>query len=399
MKKIAVILLMLTGVSLQAQTDSLYHVAFILPFNAEHTYFRLEEFLDATDVTIANKVRISEESTLALEFYRGAKIAIEQHQNDKKMQWHFFDNSSSDSLTAALLLNPVFKKMHVIVGSAGSADAAKVAEFCRVNKIINIQPFVPRKSLGHYNNYHLKLVPTIETHVDNMFLSIVDSFAGANVIIYTPGSDINLSIAQRFDSLFTNYNKSAAKKFNVVFINTKDMLVNGKKTTAAEQLKTGQKNVWILTSFDENSVSGSFRVMYENRNKYDIAVYGMPNWLNLENMRLDYLNHFNVRISDAYYFDSTAVLSRTFAENFAASYKLPVNRNSCMGYDVVNFISTALQQHGNEMLDKLPSSRYKGAGYVFDIHQNKSVDGLINYYETKHANVFMLRDYTLQKIW
>lgn len=399
MKKIAALLLVFSFADLSAQTDSLFQVAFILPFHAQQTYYRLEEFLDASDAATANKVRLNDESTLALEFYRGAQTAIAKGNMDKKIQWYFFDNYGSDSVTTALLANPVFKQMDVIVGSAGSTDAAKVAEYCRINKIINIQPFVPRKSLGLYNQYHLKLIPTIETHVDNMYLSIVDSFAGANVIIYTPGSDINLSIAQRFDSLFAGYNKSAAKKFSVVFINTKDMLVNGKKTTAAEQLKSGQKNVWILTSFDENSVNGSFRVMYENRNRYDLAVYGMPNWLNLENMRLDYLNHFNVRISDPYFFDSTALVSRNFAEEFANSYKLPVNRNSCVGYDVVNFIADAWQQHGNAFLDKLPSSRYKGAGYIFDIHQNKSADGLINYYETKQANVFVIRDYTLQKIW
>lgn len=399
MKKIAAFLLMYSFAALQAQTDSFFHVAFILPFHAQQTYYRLEEFLEAADATTANKVRLNDESTLALEFYRGVQTAIAHSHKEKKIQCYFFDNYGSDSVTTSILTNPVLKQMDVIVGSAGGTDATKVAEYCRINKIINVQPFVPRKSLGLYNPYHLKLIPTIETHVDNMFLSIVDSFAGANVILYTPGSDINLSIAQRFDSLFAAYNKSAAKKFNVVFINTKDMLVNGKKTTAAEQLKAGQKNVWILTSFDENSVNGSFRVMYENKNRYDIAVFGMPNWLNLENMRLDYLNHFNVRLSDAYYIDSTALVSRNFAEDFANSYKLPVNRNSCLGYDVVNFIADALQQHGSAFLDKLPSSRYKGAGYIFDIHQNNSADGLINYYETKQANVYMIRDYTLHKIW
>ena len=67
-----------------------------------------------------------------------------------------------------------------------------------------------------------------------MFNSIVDSFPGSNIIIYTPNSEKSISIAAQFDSLFKDYNQTATRKFTVSLLNTKDMMLNGKKTTAKE---------------------------------------------------------------------------------------------------------------------------------------------------------------------
>ncbi|MCS6933741.1 MAG: ABC transporter substrate-binding protein [Chitinophagales bacterium] len=398
MKRALFFLLIVASHQAGAQADSVYNVACILPFRSGLAFQRMNEFFTAHDVTTANKIRLHDESILSLEFYRGVEMAT-RRISSPSIRWYFYDNKGDDSITLELLQLPEMKNMHVLVGSAGAADAAHVADFCRQNNIVNIQPFVQKKSLTTHNPFHLKLTPTIETHADNIFLSIVDSFPGANVIIYTPNADINLLVANRLDSLFKHYNSTAKNPFRVVTINTKFMTVDGKKTSAAEQLRPGRKNIWILTTFDENTINGNLRVMYDNRYRYDMVVYGMPNWLLHENTRLDYFNHFQVRLTDAYYLDTTLAPVREFVKDYETRYKTPINRYAVLGFDVARFVAEVLKQFGAKFLEALPSSRYKGMGYVFDIQKNIAPDTRINYYETKHVHVFMVSDYQLKKVW
>ena len=77
----------------------------------------------------------------------------------------------------------------------------------------------------------------------------------------------------------TYFSQNALQKFTVALLNTKTMLVNGKKTTAAEQLKADKPNIFIITSFEESFVNGNLRVLNEKL-KHDstVVVYGMPTW-------------------------------------------------------------------------------------------------------------------------
>jgi hypothetical protein len=68
------------------------------------------------------------------------------------------------------------------------------------------------------------------------------------------------------------------------------MMVDGKKTTAGEQLKTNKKNIWFIPSFDEAFLNGNFRILHSQLNAKNITVFGMPTWLNGDILRLDYVS-------------------------------------------------------------------------------------------------------------
>jgi hypothetical protein len=333
------------------QTDSSFRVAMILPLQTASTLYKLEAYSNAHDFATAQKIRLHEDAVTALDFYQGVLEAMNESHDSIKITLSVYDNWNSDSVTTEILKKPELKKQDVIIGSVSTSTAKLVADFCKKNQIVNIQPFTPSKSLGSDNPYHLKLAPTIDAHTDAMFNSIVDSFPGANVIIYTPDAERSLTIAQRFDSLFRDYDSTAEKKFTISFINTKDMLVNGKKTTASEQLKTGKRNVVIITSFDESFVNGNLRVLHEKLGRDStIVVYGMPTWLNGDILRLDYVNDFHTRLSDSYNPDSphseTFLFNHSYPENFGTE----PSKYAYLGFDVFNFLSYNLSTYGRGVL-------------------------------------------------
>ena len=377
--------------------DSIFRLALILPFETQSSAGKIDEYFATKDVFSANKIHLSDDAVAALDFYQGALKALDSIQGIK-IQLSVYDCWNSDSVTKELLKKNELKNQDVIIGAVNASNSKLVAEFCKKNKILNVQPFTPSKSLTTANAYHLKLVPTIDAHVDAMFNSITDSFPGSNIIIYTPDADNSISVAQRFDSLFRDYNIMAEKKFTTALLNTKDMMLNGKKTTAADQLKEGIKNIWIITAFDESFVNGNFRVLFEKNEKFDIAAYGMPTWLWGENMRLDYVNRFNTRLTETFLVDSSKQETSEFITRYRTEYHLAPSRNAFMGFDAMNFITQCLSEYGKDFLPQITTQRYSGTAYKFDISKNTRGDE-INYYENRHVNVFMVQDYLLRRVW
>jgi ABC-type branched-subunit amino acid transport system substrate-binding protein len=405
MKKISLFVLLLAnllGARIVAQ-DSLpgFNIALILPFQAQAGVDMLDIFETSRDVAFKNKIRLHPDAEISLNYYLGTMQAL-KHETDAKVKLFVYDCGNNDSITAVVLKKPELKKMDAIIGAVSTSNARQVADFCKQNKIPNVQPFSPSKTLTADNPYHLKLAPAIDAHVDAMFNSIVDSFAGGNIILYTPGIEKSLSVAQRFDSLFKDYNKTAAIKFTVSLLNTKDMMVNGKKTSATELLRAGKPNIWIITSFDESFVNGNLRVLHSQRSDFRIVVYGMPTWLNGDILRLDYVNDYNTRITDPFYLDTANVSAGTFATEYMAEYEQMPDKYSFLGYDVTRFLVQNLVSSGKGFLNSLATQRFKGTGYIFDIAKNRTQvplqsDERLNYLENKHVNVLRVSEYQLLK--
>ncbi len=405
MKKFCWLLLLVVSFSsakIWAQ-DSLpaFNIALILPFQAQSGVDMLEMFETSRDVTFKNKIRLHPDAEVSLNYYLGTLQAL-RHDTTPKVKLFVYDCGNNDSITALVLKKPELKRMDAIIGAVSTSNARQVADFCKQYKIPNIQPFSPSKSLTIDNPYHLKLAPAIDAHVDAMFNSIVDSFAGGNIILYTPAIEKSLSVAQRFDSLFKDYNKTATNKFTVSLLNTKDMLVNGKKTTASELLRSGKPNIWVITAFDESFVNGNLRVLHSQRSDYRIVVYGMPTWLGGDILRLDYINDYNTRITDPFYADTANAMATAFAAEYLAEQEQMPDKYAYLGFDVTRFLLQNLVSNGRGFLSSLATQRYKGTGYIFDIAKNKlpalpPADAELNYLENRHVNVFRVSEYRLLK--
>ena len=381
------------------QKDSVYHIGLILPLQVEDNIDKLNTIATARDLYTANRVNFDEDATIALGFYQGLVEALSTNKDSVRVALSVYDCGGLDSITALLLQKPELKRQDVIIGPVATSNAKLVADFCRDNKIVNIQPFTPSKSLANGNPYHLKLASTIDAHADYIFNSIVDSFPGANIIIYTPESENSANVAKRFDSLFRDYNKTASPAFTITMLNAKDMMLDGKKTTVAEQLRDRKVNILIVTSFEESFVNAVLHLLYNERVKKSIILYGMPNWLSGDIMRLDYLNDYLTRVSDGFLVDSSKFEAKAFALNFRADNGYEPTKYAYLGYDVMNFTTQSLKLYGRDFLDDVCSQRYPGIAYKFDISRNKGTGGSINYYENRHVNVFKVQDYRLVRVW
>jgi ABC-type branched-subunit amino acid transport system substrate-binding protein len=395
----ATLILWMVYSGLSAQNDTVYHIGLILPFQTTSTAQQIDDIVNAHDLFTANHVHFDEDAILSLNFYQGLMLALNQNSENVKTDLQVYDNWDSDSVTAELLKKPEMKKLDFIIGSVSSASAKLIAEFCKANSIYNIQPFTPSKGLTSENPYHLKLAPTIDAHVDNLFQSILDSFPDANIIIYTLKNERSLPLAQRFDTLFKAYNASATAKYPVAMINSTDLALDSKKNGLSELIKPGKTNVLIITSYDEPFIQSTLRTVNEKNGKDNIVVYGLPTWLNGDILRLDYINDLHTRISDAFWADSTRPETCKFIDTYKNEYNATPARFAYLGFDVMNFMMHSLKSYGKDFLPQIVTQRYTGVGYKFDITPSMKNQTTTNYFENTHVNVFKVDEYQLKKVW
>lgn len=400
MKKLFHLLLLCGSVKLAAaQTDSLpvYHVGLMLPFQTQASLKDIEDFFSAPDYFTASHISIDNFSVEALDFYRGTLQALQQSTDSLHINLHVYDCWNSDSVTWEWLKNPELKKLDVIIGPSATSNARLVAEFCNKNKIINLQPFTPSKSLTNNNPYHVKLAPTIDAHIDNLFLSVLDSFTTANVIIYAPDNDLGASSAQRLDSLFKDYNATATTKFNVVNATAKKLAAV--KKSLGSYIKNGADNLLFITAFEGSFVNGTLRNLIDEVKEANIIVYGMPTWPSSEIIRLDYLNTFHTRISEPFYADTAKERTNRFISEYTTQSGRYPSEMAFMGFDVTQYLLYMLASYGKDFPTMGIGERYIGTGYKFDVVKETSSTTQTNYFENRHVNVFKIEDYRLQKIW
>jgi len=128
------------------QKDSVYHIGLILPLQVEDNIDKLNTIATARDLYTANRVNFDEDATIALGFYQGLVEALSTNKDSVRVALSVYDCGGLDSITALLLQKPELKRQDVIIGPVATSNAKLVADFCRDNKIVNIQPFTPSKS-------------------------------------------------------------------------------------------------------------------------------------------------------------------------------------------------------------------------------------------------------------
>jgi ABC-type branched-subunit amino acid transport system substrate-binding protein len=375
-----------------------YNIGLFLSFKSERTYDDLNLLSQSKDAITAQRVRLDDEARISLNYYLGTLEALSAFNGKFKVNLKVYDTESNDSIVSALLKQDDVKKLDVIIGPVNVNNARLVADFCKQKQILNIQPFSPSKSLTSFNPYHVKLIPTIDAHVEAMAQSICDSFTGGNVIIYSPKNEMLSPLSAKLDSLLELHNKTAENKITVSLYNSTEQSVNGVKKPWADLLKQNMPNVFVVMSFDENFAQGTMRALMDKREKYGLVVYGMPTWLNGEVMRLDYLNEFSVRITDIFYVDKDRPETLEFINNFKSNYHNEPPENAFLGYDVTNMVLSSLQDYGKDFPEKIITQRFSGTGFKFDVVRSTKGTEL-NYYENRHVNIFKVEEYKLVKVW
>lgn len=290
---------------------------------------------------------LPEKSRLALQFYAGAKLALETLSNEEGMNLivDVFDTNISDSDFERLLNQSKTEKADVYIGPIRSSHVEILAKKAKPFKKIIVSPESPNPNLTSGNPYFLQLTPSLKNHCKAISNFIKSHYPDAEPVVVCKQKESERVGFFKF--------KSGAPKSLLMPDNT----ANFDKTDLKSYIKPGKTTVFIMPSWSSQDFVAAFlRKLKTDKGKEKVIVMGMPQWIGFENIEPDFFSALQVHISSDSYINRKDEAFRAFQQKFYDLYGTIPDEDGIKGYDCMLYVGNMLKKYSLDFPQKVWSA-------------------------------------------
>ena len=364
-----------------------YHIAYLLPF--------------LTKQAVAGSV--PGKSTLALQFYTGAKIALQQFSEEGNMeiQVDVWDTQANDADFEALLKNNSrLLNSYVFIGPIRSSHLEMISEWAKTNRKIVVSPDSPSSGLAKQNPDFIQLNPSLESHCAGILKYIKKtSRADAVTIICKEKEAGRIAYFQKANG---DVEGGTSQLRRLIM---PDAATNFERVDLKQYIRPGRTSVFILPTWtSQDYVMALLRRLKAVKGSNKVEVYGMPQWQNFDVIDAEYLREMNVHISAASYLDYTNEEIKSFQQKFYEMSGTIPNEDAFNGYDATMFTLKMLGKYGLSFPENLDIETFKSFHGIFTfskIFNTQSVDDSFNkpdYLENTRVHILKYGQYGYQPV-
>ncbi|MFN0033795.1 MAG: ABC transporter substrate-binding protein [Saprospiraceae bacterium] len=339
-------------------SDDVYHIAFMLPFLSGQR----------------SGAEVPEKSRLALQFYAGAKIALEKLSSEERINLvaDVWDTQANDVDFQKLMANPRLEESSVFIGPVRSSHVQAFAEWAKERRKILISPESPSADLTTRNPDFLQTNPSLRAHCE----AITRHIRRAN----RPDAVTLVCKEKEADRLtyFQDANVALGGSTGFEEIIVPDETANFDKVDLKKHLHAGRTSVFVLPTWaSQDFVMAFLRKLKDSKGSNRVEVYGMPQWRNFDAIDPEYLSSLNAHVSAASWLDYSVQEVKDFQQKFYDSTGTIPDEDGFNGYDVTLFVGRMLARYGlsfPERLDDETATTLRGRFSFSKIFGSGAVD-------------------------
>jgi len=335
-----------------------YHIAFLLPFLSSQMTGGV----------------VPEKSRLAVQFYAGAKIALEQLSSEVQINLvtDAWDTQINDADFQKLLTNPRLEKSSVFIGPIRSNHLETFAEWTKKRRKILISPESPNAYLTTQNPDFLQINPSLRAHCEAITRHVRKASRPDAVTLVCKQKEADrLPYFREANTVM-----GGSTPFNELLV--PDEATNFDKVDLKRYLRAGRTSVFVLPTWaSQDFVMAFLRRLKDVKGSNNVEVYGMPQWKNFDAIDPEYFSSLNVHISAASWFDYSVQELKDFQEKFFTATGTIPDEDGFNGYDVTLFTGRMLSRYGlsfPERLDNETITTLRGQFSFSKIFVNGAVD-------------------------
>jgi len=318
-----------------------YHIAYLLPFLSNQ----------------AEGATVPEKSRLAVQFYAGAKIALEQLSKEGKLNLvvDVYDTQSSDADFQKLLANPKLEKASVFIGPVRSSHIQTFAAWAKPRRKILISPESPTSDLTSQNPDFIQTNPSLRVHCEAIVRYIRKRHNADAVTLICKEKE-----ADRLP-YFQNANASIGGSGRFAELVLPDATASFVGVDLKKYFKPGRTAVFVLPTWaSQDFVNAFLRKLRDVKGASRVEVYGMPQWRLFENIETEYFTANDVHITSASYINYGASDVKEFQQKFYDATGTIPDDNGFNGYDVTLFTGRMLAHYGLSFPERLTLESFRG---------------------------------------
>lgn len=339
-----------------APKPDVYKITYMLPFKTDDIMFD----------SVGNVTKkLNEQTRIALDYYRGALMALDTVQKAGiKLKAYIYDTAEDTNKVHALFDKTDVQQSQLVIGPVYATQLETASRLARKYKVPMVSPFVSTNSFVERNPYYIVANASLATHCELLYDYIVATHKPSRVLVlHNDVENENL-----YTSYFASHEERMRNGVSIVSLTDKSELTFDQ---VEEMLVEGKDNVVIIPSTNETFVSNMVRKLAAVTDKYTIYVYGMPQWRDSKSMRVDYLDKVNCRITASMWFDKNDPEIQSFSARYTARYGSSPSEYALEGYNQTLFFASFMAAKGNNFEKFLPEYTMHTAGESFKFETMK----------------------------
>ncbi len=327
-----------------------YNVSYLLPFYTDK-YNETGQF--------------SEKSDWAINFYAGAKIAIDSLKREGiSLNVNVFDSKANETEVANLLKNKALQDADLIIGGETKANVTQLATFAKQKGKIYISPYNTTDELVSENPQMIQISPSLQTHCEAIVKQLRSkNISPEQVTVLCRNKPSEMDALQYLQNAIST--QSGGQKFREVILGE---TVNDADIRAGLR-GAGQATVFIVPIWtSETLIYTLLRKIEAVRGKNDVTVYGMPQWYNFATNGADAFEPLKVHITTANYTEKDTPWSLNFQRQYFKIFNNAPTAEAYLGYDLTLYMGRMAADYGTKFNKALVGSGEKTlhTGFFFE---------------------------------
>ncbi|WP_157501060.1 ABC transporter substrate-binding protein [Lewinella sp. 4G2] len=363
-----------------------------------------------TDRYYGSEDKVSENSLWSLHFYSGARMALDEMRSSGGLNGNFnvhvSDTYGTSARTQTLTNDAYVSSAQMIIGPYVKDNVSLMAEAVRNRETVLVSPYSAGTGVSAQNPNYVQVNPTLNTHLRNILEHAMTKQNADRIILVSSGSSAD---QQSLKTLQEDYkmlaNNAAAEPLEEIVVD-----INANPDLTFDEYLTGRKTVFIVPVYrDESFVANFLRRLYtDTREDFgrNVAVYGLPQWMNFTRINFDYYEGTNVHVSSSVFVDKLDPAVRDFRRAFYDRFATIPRDEAYVGYDVTRYFLGMLAKSGTRFQYDLPMNpeTLLHTKFKFEPVVEAGADGMaveggpIDRFENKHVNILRFRDYTFRRV-
>ena len=336
-----------------------YNIAYLLPL-----YLDKNDAIERESNYLEEKSEIYKKSNYALEFYSGAKIAIDTlNKAGMGLNIYVYDTKNDTQQTFDLVSKNEFDDMDLVIGPFYSKNFKIAAEILSRKDVPIIAPLSSKGNLLENIPNAFQVIPTKKRQVKYLSNFIYENYMHGNITLLRRDNLnelVNKLESGKIDSTIYLKNKKkisdeenyADWMISALEIDSlaafKEIIVQGNVIDSIhhELDSMAETNVILIPSVEKDFVIDLITKLNATRDS-NIVVFGMPDWVNFKELNYDYLMNLNVHLPNSGILSYQDSLTQYFIDHYQESTNsAPSERFAFSGFDVSYYFLSLINQFG-----------------------------------------------------
>lgn len=310
------------------------------------------------------------------EYYEGFLLAIEDLKKEGlNAEIYTFDIGEETGLDRLdnILQTTELNTLDMIIGGVSDAQIRVISNFSRRTGIKYVVPFTNRTTGVDFNPNMFQVINSHSALYRDIANVFIDKYAGYNVVFLN-------ELASNSDKL--DFVKVLQEQLTINNINYNTLSGSASITDDIKSVcLTYQPTVIVPTSSGESSFKRlADASLYLNQNKYQITLFGYPEWQTFTSYRSE-MHRLNATFYSIFYLSDTPHL-KEFESQFNHWYNKSmissVPRYAPMGYDTGMFFISAISEFGQDFGANINNVKYVPLEIPFFFDKISTSGGYVN---------------------